>query len=218
MKEKRKLNLPEYTLAEELINSISHGIGALLGVAAVVLCVVISVLHKNVWGVVSGAIYGGTLVILYTMSSIYHALKRNRAKVVFRTFDHCSIFLLIAGTYTPITLVSLRGPIGWTLFGVVWAAAITGIALNGVSVEKFKVMSMICYIAMGWAVVFAFPLFRKAVAPGGVALLLWGGVLYTIGAVIYMFGKKAKFIHSLWHFFVLGGSILHFFSIYLYIL
>lgn len=215
---RRMLKLPDYTLGEELMNSITHGVGALLGVAALVLCVVKSAMAGDAYGVVGGAIYGATLIVLYTMSCLYHALAVNRAKKVFQTFDHCSIFLLIAGTYTPITLVAMRGLIGWIIFGVVWAAAITGIVFNAIDVKKYKVMSMICYIAMGWVIILVFPEFLRLVPPTGVWLIFWGGVVYTIGAVIYGFGKKARYIHSIWHFFVLLGSIFHFFAIYLYML
>ena len=219
MNEKRKLlGLPIYTLGEELMNSITHGVGALLGVAALVLCVVKSALAGDAYGVVAGAIYGATLVVLYTMSCLYHALGVNRAKKVFQTFDHCSIFLLIAGTYTPITLVAMRGWIGWTVFGIVWAAAVVGITFNGINVKKYKVMSMICYIAMGWVIILFFPEFMRSVPSAGVWMIFWGGVIYTVGAVIYGFGKKAKYIHSIWHFFVLAGSVVHFFAIYIYIL
>ncbi len=219
MTEKRKiLGLPDYTLGEELMNSITHGTGALFGVAALVLCVVKSALAGDAYAVVGSAIYGATLIVLYTMSCLYHALKVNRAKKVFQTFDHCSIFLLIAGTYTPITLVAMRGWIGWTIFGIVWAAAVTGITFNGINVKKYSVMSMICYIAMGWVIILFFPEFLKTVPAKGVWMIFWGGVVYTIGAVIYGFGKKARYIHSIWHFFVLAGSIIHFFAIYLYII
>lgn len=215
---RRMLKLPDYTLGEELMNSITHGVGALLGVAALVLCVVKSAIASDAYGVVGGAIYGATLIVLYTMSCLYHALAVNRAKKVFQTFDHCSIFLLIAGTYTPITLVAMRGLIGWIIFGVVWAAAITGIVFNAIDVKKYKVMSMICYIAMGWVIILVFPEFLRLVPSKGVWLIFWGGIVYTIGAVIYGFGKKARYIHSIWHFFVLLGSIFHFFAIYLYML
>ena len=215
---RRMLKLPDYTLGEELMNSITHGVGALLGVAALVLCVVKSAIAGDAYGVVGGAIYGATLIVLYTMSCLYHALAVNRAKKVFQTFDHCSIFLLIAGTYTPITLVAMRGVIGWVIFGIVWAAAITGIVFNAIDVKKYKVMSMICYIAMGWVIILVFPEFLRLVPSKGVWLIFWGGVVYTIGAVIYGFGKKARYIHSIWHFFVLLGSIFHFFAIYLYML
>lgn len=215
---RRMLKLPDYTLGEELMNSITHGVGALLGIAALVLCVIKSAIAGDAYGVVGGCIYGATLIILYSMSCIYHALGVNRAKKVFQTFDHCSIFLLIAGTYTPITLVAMRGLIGWIIFGVVWAAAITGIVFNAIDVKKYKVMSMICYIAMGWVIILVFPEFLRLVPSKGVWLIFWGGVVYTIGAVIYGFGKKARYIHSIWHFFVLLGSIFHFFAIYLYML
>ena len=219
MNEKRKLlGLPIYTLGEELMNSITHGAGALLGIVALVLCVVKSALSGNAYGVVGGAIYGSTLIVLYTMSCLYHALGVNRAKKVFQTFDHCSIFLLIAGTYTPITLVGMSGWIGWTVFGIVWAAAVVGIIFNGINVKKYRVMSMICYIAMGWVIILFFPEFLRSVPSPGVWMIFWGGVVYTIGAVIYGFGKKAKYIHSIWHFFVLAGSIIHFLAIYIHIL
>lgn len=219
MNEKRKLlGLPIYTLGEELMNSITHGTGALLGVAALVLCIVKSAFKGDAFGVVAGAIYGATLIVLYTMSCLYHALGVNRAKKVFQTFDHCSIFLLIAGTYTPITLVAMRGWIGWTVFGIVWAAAVVGITFNGINVKKYRVMSMICYIAMGWVIILFFPEFMRSVPSTGVWMIFWGGVVYTIGAVLYGFGKKAKYIHSIWHFFVLAGSIIHFLAIYLFIL
>ncbi len=215
---RRMMGLPDYTLGEELMNAITHGAGAALGVAALVLCVIKSALAGDAYGVVASAVYGFTLIMLYTMSCLYHALKVNRAKKVFQTFDHCSIFLLIAGTYTPVTLVALRGWIGWTVFGIVWAAAIVGIVFNGIDVKKYSVMSMICYIAMGWVIVFVFPEFMRAVDFKCVILMLIGGIVYTIGAVIYGFGKKARYIHSVWHFFVLAGSVLHFFAVYLYVL
>ena len=212
--------IPKYSLAEELISAISHGIGALLGVSALVISVVVSAIHGDPWAVVSSSIYGATLIILYTMSTIYHALKVNKAKRVFRVIDHCSVFLLIAGTYTPFTLVTLRqsGAVGWILFGVVWGAAAVGITLNAIDVKKFTVVSMICYLAMGWVIIFAFRPLCRALAPGGIWLLVAGGVAYTLGAVVYGIGSKVKFMHSVWHFFVLAGSILHFFAIVLYVI
>ncbi len=149
----KKNVLPTYTLSEELINSISHGIGAALSIAALVLCVVQAALHGNAWGVVSSCVYGASLIILYCMSTLYHAITNKTARTVFRVFDHTSIFFLIAGTYTPITLVTLNGALGWTMFGIVWGAAVLGIVLNSISIEKFKKFSMICYIGMGWAAI-----------------------------------------------------------------
>lgn len=211
--------LPDYTLGEELCNSISHGIGALLSVAALVLCVVRGAFAGSAYAVVSGAIYGASLIILYCNSTIYHALKRNKAKRVMRVIDHCSIFFLIAGTYTPYTLIVLRkASVGWawSIFGVVWGAAILGVTLNSVSLERFKKLSMICYIAMGWSIVIAFKPLMSVFTGAGLQLLIWGGVAYTVGAVLYGVGKKVKYIHSLFHIFVVAGSLLHFFSIYLY--
>lgn len=213
-----RIALPKYTLGEELVSAISHGLGAAFGIVALVLCVVKSASAGSAIGVVSSALYGSMMILLYTMSTIYHALKRNRAKQVFRVFDHCSIFLLIAGTYIPIVLVGIGGAWGWTFFGVVVAAAILGIVFNAIDIERYKKFSMICYIAMGWVIVIGFKPLMDSIATGGIILLIVGGVVYTIGAVVYGVGKKAKYLHSIWHFFVLGGSILHFLMIYLYVL
>ena len=218
MTETKGIKLPFYTLSEELINSISHGFGAALGIVAVVLCVVKSI--GSAMAVVCSAIYGGSMIILYMMSTMYHALKRNRAKKVFRVIDHCSVYLLIAGTYTPYTLVGLGGAIGWVLFGIVWAAAIVGITLNAVSLSKFKIFSMITYIAAGWVIVIAMKPLIDSIAFEGVLYLLLGGLAYTIGAVLYIISKKKnlKYGHSVFHIFVLLGSLLHFFSIYFYVI
>lgn len=214
----RKIPIPKYTLGEELISSISHGVGAGLGVAALCLCVRTAMASNDVWGVVSSWIFGFSLIILYSMSCIYHGLKPNKAKRLMRIMDHCTIFLLIAGTYTPFTLVALRGKVGWTIFGIIWGAAIIGIVLNAIDMEKFKAVSMVCYLAMGWAIVFAFGDLQRAVAEGGIKLLVAGGIAYTVGAIVYGIGSKVKYMHSIWHFFVLAGSILHFLCIYMYVL
>ncbi len=215
---KEKIQIPNYSLGEEITNAILHGIGALLAIAALVLCVVFSAIHHNPYAVVSSCLYGSTLIILYTMSCLYHSLKVNNAKRVFRIIDHCSIFLLIAGTYTPLTLVSLNGPIGWTLFGIIWGVSILGIILNAIDLNKYKVISMILYIMMGWAIIFTFPRLLKVIDMAGIYLLVAGGIVYTIGAIFYGVGKKIKYMHSVFHFFVLAGSILHFFAILLYVI
>ena len=194
---KEKIIIPNYSLAEELMNSISHGVGALLSVAALVLCVVVSAIHGNSTAVVASSIYGSTLIILYTMSTLYHSFKVNNAKRVFQIIDHCCIFLLISGTYTVYTLVVLKGTVGWTLFGIVWGATIIGIICNSIDINKFK------------------PLAEK-LDVNGIILLVLGGLAYTVGAVFYAVGKKRKYMHSVFHMFVLIGSILHFFSIILY--
>ena len=187
----KKSKKPAYTLAEELINSISHGTGALAAAGGMAVLIVFSALQGDVWKVVSSSIYGATMIMLSTFSALYHSFTVGKVKSVFRILDHCSIFLLIAGSYTPFTLVTLREAtpaIGWTLFGIVWGAAIIGIVLNIVSLEKFKVFSMICYIAMGWAVVFAIKPLIANLAKGGI-----------------------------WHFFVLAGTILQYFAVLFYV-
>lgn len=215
---KKEIELPKYTLAEELISSISHGVGALLSIAALVLCVVFSAIDHNSLAVVASAIYGTTLILLYLASCLYHALKRNKAKKVFRIFDHCSIFLLIAGSYTPYTLVAIGGVKGIIIFSFIWICAIVGIVLNAINLKKYEKLSMVLYLAMGWTIVLAFNTLVSSLVTNALIFLLIGGILYTIGAIIYGIGSKVKYMHSVWHFFVLGGSIFHFFSIFLYVI
>ena len=210
---------PRYTLSEELISAISHGIGVLLAIAGMVLCIVKSAIDGSAVGVVSSSLYGSFMIILYLMSTLYHSFKATvKAKKVFRIFDHCSIFLLIFGTYVPYTLVTLKGALGWTLFGIVLGAAILGIILTAINLEKFKKLSMVCYLVMGWTIIGAIKQVYNNISLNGLILLALGGIIYTIGAVIYGLGKKIKYMHSVWHIFVLAGTILQFFSIYLYVL
>ena len=215
---KHRIAIPHYTLGEELMNSISHGVGALLGIAALVLCVVRAAPTGDPYRIVSGAIFGFTVLILYLMSCLYHALKVNKAKRVFRVIDHCTIFLLIAGTYTPYTLVSLRDSLGWWVFGVIWATAIVGIVLNAVSLKKFSRISVALYLIMGWMIIIAYQPMVQAIPRGGMQLLVWGGVAYTLGAILYGIGSRRKYFHSIFHFFCIIGTVLHFFSIYLYVM
>lgn len=215
---KEKIDVPKYSLGEEIMSAITHGIGALLAIVALILCVVISAHHGSTVAVISSIIYGVTLIILYTMSTLYHSLAVNNAKRVFRIIDHCSIFLLIAGTYTPFTLVSFEQPLGYILFSIVWGIAILGIVLNSINLKKYKLISLISYVALGWIVIFAYNPLVKAVEWSGVLLLIAGGVVYTIGAIIYALGKKIKYFHSVFHIFVLAASILHFLSIVLYVI
>ena len=214
--------LPKYTKGEEIFNMTSHIVGGALGIVALVLCVVFAAVHGNGYGVVSGAIYGVTMVILYTMSSIYHGLNPNRkAKKVFQVLDHCSIYLLIAGSYTPFALCTLREystALGWTIFGVIWFVAILGIILNSIDIKKFRVFSMICYLVMGWCIVFKINLLPELLGTAGFVLLLLGGLAYTIGAILYGLGKKHKYMHSVFHLFILLGSLLQFFTILLYVM
>lgn len=214
--------LPKYTKGEEIFNMTSHIVGAVLGIVATVLCIVFAAIHGNVYGVVSGAIYGVTMIILYTMSSIYHGLSPKRySKRVFQVLDHCSIFLLIAGSYTPFALCTIREydtASGWVIFGVIWAVAILGIVLNSIDIKRFKVFSMICYLLMGWCIVFKVGLLPKLLGTAGFVLLLLGGIAYTVGAVIYGLGKKHKYMHSVFHLFILLGSLLQFFCILLFVM
>lgn len=209
---RKELNLPSYTILEEVLNAISHGIGALLAIAAIVLLPIFS--NHKALTVVCVTIYSSTLFLLYIISTLYHALSINKAKKVFRTLDHCSIFLVIAGTYTPICILAIGGVVGTVLTIVVWSAAIIGIILNSIDVKRFSKVSMICYISMGWCVIFAFKPLINSVSTKSIILLITGGIAYTLGAIIYMIGKKIKYMHSLWHLFVLAGSILHFFMIF----
>ncbi len=214
--------LPKYTKGEEIFNMTSHIVGAALGIVATVLCVVFAAIRGNVYGVVSGSIYGVTMIILYTMSSIYHGLSPKRySKRVFQVLDHCSIFLLIAGSYTPFALCTIREydtASGWIIFGVIWAVAILGIVLNSIDIKKFKVFSMICYLLMGWCIVFKIGLLPQLLGTAGFVLLLLGGIAYTVGAVLYGIGKKHKYMHSIFHLFILLGSLLQFFCILLFVM
>lgn len=214
--------LPTYTKGEEIFNMASHIVGAALGVVVTVLCIVFAAIHGNVYGVVSGAIYGVTMILLYTMSSIYHGLKPERpSKRVFQVIDHCSIFLLIAGSYTPFCLVTFREynpALGWGMFGFIWLMAVIGITLNAIDIKKFKVFSMICYLGMGWCIIFKANLLPQLLNIPGLILLVSGGVAYTVGAILYGIGKKHKYMHSVFHLFILLGSLLQFFCILLYVM
>ncbi|MCH5188211.1 MAG: hemolysin III family protein [Oscillospiraceae bacterium] len=206
-----------YSIGEEIFSSVSHGIGALIGIAALVLMVVFAARAHNVYGVVSGSIYGATMILLFTMSTLYHAIQAPRAKKVFRVIDHCSIYLLIAGTYTPVMLCTLRQHGGWAMFGVVWGVSILGIVLNSINLEKFKLISLISYIVLGWAVVTMWSPMRAGLPMAGIWLLISGGLVYMVGVIFYCL-KKIPYMHSIWHLFVLGGSVLHFLCILLYVM
>lgn len=214
--------LPTYTKGEEIFNMTSHIVGGVLGIVATVLCVIFAAVHGNVYGIVSGAIFGITMILLYTMSSIYHGLKPgSTAKKVMQILDHCSIFLLIAGSYTPFALCTLREydqATGWTIFGIIWAMAIIGIILNSIDLKKYKVFSMICYLAMGWCIIFKANLLPALLGPTGLWLLVSGGIIYTIGAILYGIGKKHKYIHSIFHLCIFVASLLHFLCILLYVM
>ena len=205
-----------YTPREELANAVTHGIGIVLSLAGLTLVVKLASLHGDAWHVTSTAIFGVSLVLLYTTSTLYHAFRDEARKRLLRKFDHAAIFLLIAGTYTPFLLVTLRGPWGWSLFGVVWGLAAAGIALKFWLAGRFRVVSTLIYIAMGWLVLIAIRPLSLALAPAGLWLLLAGGLCYTGGAVFYLW-KRLPYHHAVWHLWVLAGSSCHWAAVYGYV-
>lgn len=201
-----------YSKGEEIANAITHGIGAVLAIAALVILVVFSVLKGTMWHVVSFSIFGATLVILYLESTLYHSLTNRKAKRLFRKFDHMSIFLLIAGTYTPFCLTVLRGTMGWIILGIVWGSTILGIVLKAFFTGKKDKLSTMLYIVMGWLIIMAIKKLYLTMTLSGFIFLVVGGILYTVGALFYSW-DKLKFNHGIWHLFVIGGSVSHFFSV-----
>lgn len=201
-----------YTKNEEIVNAITHGIGTGLAIAALVILVVSAVFKGTPWHVVSFAIFGAMLVILYLDSTLYHSLTNKNVKKLFRKFDHMSIYLLIAGTYTPYCFTALRGPLGWTMFGVAWGCTIVGIVLNALFLKKKSILSTILYFAMGCFILVAAKPLYMAMTFKGFLFLLIGGAFYTVGAFFYV-KDKIFFNHGIWHLFVIGGSIFHFFSV-----
>ena len=213
--------LPDYTRAEERFNMISHIVGGGMGIAATVLCVIAAALEGNVYGVVSGAIFGASMVALYTISSVYHGLHGGTGKKVMQILDHCTIYFLIAGTYTPFCLCTIREhnpALGWGTFGFVWALAVVGIVLNAIDLKRFQKVSMVLYLGMGWCIILTGKLIVELLGGAGFALLVGGGVAYTVGAVFYGLGHKKRYIHSVFHLFCLVGSALHILCILFYVI
>ena len=212
--------MPLYTKGEEIFNMVSHIVGGAWGIAYLVLCVIMAAIHKNPMGVVASAIYGASVIILFTMSSVYHGVKPSTAKKVLRVLDHCTIYLMIAGTYTPIALCAVRAQntaAGWVLFGIIWGMTALAATFTAIDMHKYKKLSMICYLGMGWCVVGFWKLTYAAIGFGGAIFLIAGGILYTIGALLYGIGKKKKYIHSVFHIFVNLASLCHFFCILFYV-
>jgi hemolysin III len=206
-----------YSLGEEIAHAVSHGIGALLSIAGLVVLVAFASLYGNAWHITSSSIYGATLILLYTASTLYQGIPQPAAKQVLRRLDHAAIFLLIAGTYTPFTLVNLRGEWGWTLFGLVWGFAILGVVLEIAVKRRIKWLSLSLYLGLGWLVLIAIQPLLETVATGGLILLLAGGLCYSLGVIFYVW-KRLAYHHAVWHLFVMAGSLLHFFSIFFYVL
>ncbi|PNQ72529.1 hemolysin III family protein [Hanstruepera neustonica] len=201
---------------EEQLNAISHGIGALLGIAALVLLIVYNT-QQTEWGLFSVIVYGISIIVLFTASTLYHAIKREKHKHYFRVLDHISIYLLIAGTYTPVTLIALENSYGWPMFWVVWGIAALGLILKIFFTGKFEIFSVLLYLAMGWLVVFDFTYLSESLGPNGVLWLFAGGLAYTLGIVFYAI-ERIPYNHVIWHLFVLGGAICHFFMVFWYII
>jgi hemolysin III len=207
----------EYTLKEEIASATSHGIGVGLGIAALAILTIFSVEQGDVWKIVSSAIFGSTIILMYLASTIYHSIHSPSLKRFFKTLDHASIYLLIAGSYTPFCLVTIRGGWGWTLFGIVWGLALVGVIFKVFFVYRFAIVSVLAYILMGWVVVIAIdPIYHK-LPFGGLMWLLAGGLCYTIGTIFYAW-KNMKYTHSIWHLFVLAGTICHFFAVLFYVI
>lgn len=214
--------LPKYTKGEEIFNMVSHIVGGVAGIVTIVLCSIFGAIRGNAYGVVSGVIFGVSMLFLYTMSSLYHGLKANsKSKKVFQVLDHCAIFILIAGSYTPFALCTLREystALGWVIFGVIWGFAILGITLNSIDLKKYKVFSMICYLAMGWCIIIRGDLLPQLLGITGFTLLLAGGLVYTLGAILYGVGKKHKYVHSIFHLCVFLGNLLHVLCVLMYVI
>ena len=200
----------------ERLNTITHLIGAALALAGMVVLVVHASLRGDPWKIVSFSIYGATLLMLYAFSTIYHGVS-GRTKAIFQKFDHAAIYLLIAGTYTPFTLVTLRGAWGWSLFGIIWGLAIVGIAQDILLKEKRRILSVVIYLLMGWLVIVAIRPLARALPNAGMAWMVAGGLFYTVGVVFYALGNRVSYAHGIFHFFVLAGSLSHYLTIFLYV-
>lgn len=209
-------NTHVYSRREEIVNAVTHGVGAVLSVAALVLLIVFASWKGTAWHVASFTVYGVTMLLLYTASTLVHSLREGKLKDLFETFDHSCIYLFIAGTYTPILLTVLRGPLGWSLFGVVWGIAIAGVVFKAFFTKRFLFLSTLFYVLMGWLIVFVWGPLKAALDPAGIAWLVAGGLFYTVGSVFYVW-RGFKYHHAVWHVFVIAGSVCHFFAILLYL-
>lgn len=208
----QKAPIFRYSIGEEIANSITHGVGALLSIAALSILLVLACLHGTGWHLSSYLVYSLSLVLLYTASTLYHALPFEKAKVFFKVCDHAAIYLLIAGTYTPFLLLNLRGQLGWWLFGIIWGLALAGVCFKLFFTGRFKLLSTLLYVGMGWVIIFAYGPLKANTAAWGINWLLIGGLTYTAGAAFYLL-KRIPFAHAIWHLFVLAGSVFHFFAV-----
>lgn len=209
-----KISIPKYSLGEEIFNAISHGIGAALAIAALVVGVVKA---DTVQGVVSMALYGSIMIVLFTVSCVYHALSKNlKGKKVLRVIDHCNVMLMVAGTYLPISLSLIGGKLGWLIFALVWGITIPAVVFNAIDVDKYTYLSVLCNLLLGWGSLFFLPALREHCPWEGIWLLISGGIVYTLGSILYGLGAKRKWMHSIFHLFVLVAAALHYFFILFY--
>ena len=213
--------LPAYSRGEEIMNMVTHIVGGGLAVVGLFLCIVRAALHRNFWGIGTSLVYGAALITMYTISSVYHGLKTNYSKKVMQVIDHCTIYFLIAGTYTAVLLSALRPAypgIAWGIFALEWGLTALAVTLTAIDLKRYSVFSMICYIGMGWAIIPFWRQVLEVLTPWGFGLLLSGGIAYTIGSILYGMGKKKKWMHSVFHIFVVLGSLLQFLSVLLFAL
>jgi len=213
-----KINFNGQTLGEEIANAVSHGVGALLAIAGTSVLIVAACLYGDAMSIVSSSLYGFFTILLYLFSTIYHSLTNTKAKKVFQIFDHCSIFLMILGSYIPVSLCLIRGAWGWTLFGITAALSVIGIVFNSIDVKKWHKLSMVLYVLMGWSLVFMFDHVLKLVPMKGILLLVSGGVFYTIGIIFFAIDTRVRYMHYIWHIFVLLGTITQYFFILFYVI
>ena len=207
--------LRDQTLGEEIANSVSHGVGTLLSIAGAVVAIVMAAIHNTAIGVVSACLYGASLIMLYSFSTLYHSLTNKSAKRVFRVFDHCAIFILILGSYIPICLTMIGGALGWTLFGINAACTVLGVVFISINLERWKKLSMALYLVMGWSILFSIKPFLAVVDWSGLPFLVGGGVAYTAGVIFYK--ARPKYMHFIWHIFVIAGSVLQYFFMLFYV-
>ncbi len=213
--------LPDYTRGEEIFNTASHIAGGAFGVVSLVLCVFFSAIYGDAAAIAASAVYGSSTVALYTVSAVYHGLKANTAKKVMQVIDHCAIYFLIAGTYTPITLCAIRrvSPLwGWILFGFVWGLSAVAATFTAIDLRKYRTLSMICYLGLGWCVIFAIGPVKRAIPFPGLVWIFAGGIAYSAGAVLFGLGKKIRYMHGVFHLLVLAGSVCHFVCILFYVI
>lgn len=209
--------LLEYSVVEEVIHAVTHGVGVLLSIAGLSWMLYLSIAAADPWRIVASSIYGATLIVLFLASTVYHSLYASRHREIFKLLDHCAIYLLIAGTYTPFLLVAMRTDTGWWLFGTIWALATAGIVKKLWFRHRFPKIALASYLAMGWLVVIAAPQLAEAIGPNGMAWLVAGGISYSVGAIFYAL-ERMPFNHAVWHVFVLGGGVCHFLGIVWYVL